>query len=49
MLEALKQHPEAGEADGATLRQMVELGWGHSPMRDSIEHGVTVAPTLTVA
>ncbi len=39
----------AGDADEATLREMIALGLEHSPIRDTVEKGVTVTPEITVA
>jgi uncharacterized OsmC-like protein len=38
----------AGEADPATLRQIAQAGYQFSPVRDSVDNGVTVMPNIVV-
>lgn len=39
----------AGDADGETLRQIADLGWRYSPMRDSVEDGVPFTSEVEIA
>ncbi|MCA9873518.1 MAG: OsmC family protein [Anaerolineales bacterium] len=39
----------AGEADPATLREIAQAGYQFSPVRDSVDNGVTVKPNIVVS
>jgi len=38
----------AGDADPDTLREIARLGYQYSPVRDSVENGVTMEPEIVV-
>lgn len=39
----------AGDADANTLRQIARRGYQYSPVRDSVENGVTLRPEIEMA